>query len=197
MQQVGAGVLEEAPEDEIETSKHCHYTPHHAVIKEDKTTTKLRVVLDGAAKSSKFDFAINDCLSKGPNLLASLFAVLLRFRLFKVPVLADIEKAFLQVCIHEDDIDSMRILWYKDVSKSREIAVFRYLRVVFGFICSPFLQNATIRLHLTRCLDKVETNEEGDFLRLLLQSFYVDDLKLSVPTTGEAERLIEFSQFVH
>ena len=55
-EQVGADILEEVPEQDINTSKRCHYTPHHAVIREDKATTKLRVVLYGAARSSKFDF---------------------------------------------------------------------------------------------------------------------------------------------
>ena len=50
-EQVGAGILEEVPEQDINTNKRCHYTPHHAVIREDKATTKLRVVLDGAARS--------------------------------------------------------------------------------------------------------------------------------------------------
>ena len=72
------------------------------------------MVLDGAARSSKFYFSNNDCLPKGPNLFVSLFAVLLRFRLFKVTVLADIEKAFLQVCVHQQDIDALRILWYRN-----------------------------------------------------------------------------------
>ena len=68
-EQVRTGILEEVPEEEIDTNKRCHYTPHHAILREDKATTKLRVVLDGAARSSSFDFSINDCLSKGPNLL--------------------------------------------------------------------------------------------------------------------------------
>ena len=95
--------MEEVPDNEVRSEKTCHHTPHHAVIREDKATTKMRVVLDGAARSVKFDYSINDCLSKGPNLLVSLFEILLRFRLFQVTVLADIEKAFLQVCIDQDD----------------------------------------------------------------------------------------------
>ena len=113
-EQVRTGILEEVQEEEIETNKRCHYTPHHAFLREDKATTRLRVVLDGAARSSRFDFSINDCLSKEPNLLVSLLAILLRFRLFQVTVLADIEKAFLQVCLHPDDMDALRILWYKN-----------------------------------------------------------------------------------
>ena len=90
-EQVGTRILEEVTEQDINTSNKCHYTPHHALIREDKVTTKLRVVLDSAARSSKFDFSIFDFLSKGPNLLMSSFANLLRFKLFQVTVLADIE----------------------------------------------------------------------------------------------------------
>ena len=61
--QVRARILEEVPESEVRSEKFCHYTPHHAVIRVDKATTKMRVVLDGAVRSSKFDYSINDCLS--------------------------------------------------------------------------------------------------------------------------------------
>ena len=152
------------------------------------------MVLDGAARSSRFDFSINDCLSKGPNLLVSLLAILLRFRLFQVTVLADIEKAFLQVCIHPDDIDALRILWYKDALEgNRIVKVFRYLRVVFGFVCSPFLLNATIRLHLKRWLEQAADGEQRVLLKALIDSFYVDDLTLSLPDANEAESLISVS----
>ena len=193
-EQVRTGILEELPEEEIETNKRCHYTPHHAILREDKATTKLRVVLDGAARSSRFDFSINDCLSKGPNLLVSLLAILLRFRFFQVTVLADIEKAFLQVCVHPDDIDALRILWYKNaLGGSRTVKVFRYLRVVFGFICSPFLLNATIRLHLKRWLEQAADVEQRVLFKALIDSFYVDDLTLSLPDANEAESLISVS----
>ena len=192
--QVKAGILEEVPDNEVRSEKFCHYTPHHAVIREDRATTKMRVVLDGAARSAKFDYSINDCLSKGPNLLVSLFEILLRFRLFQVTVLADIEKAFLQVCIDQDDIDSLRILWYDDALQStRNVRVFRYLRVVFGFVCSPFLLNATIRVHLKRWLEQAVTEEDRCRLKRLLESFYVDDLTLSVPSDNEAEKLVSIS----
>ena len=196
-EQVGSGILEEVPEWDINTSNRCHYTPHHAVIREDKVTTKLRVVLDGAARSSKFDFSINDCLSKGPNLLVSLFDILLKLWLFQVTVLADIEKAFLQVCVHQDDIDALRILWYKNsFTRNRKVAVLRYLRVVFGFVCSLFLLNATIRYHLQRCLEKASNEKDKVMLKSLIDSFYVDDLTLSIPTVEEVEGLISLSEKV-
>ena len=148
--------------------------------------TRRLVVLDGAARSAKFDYSINDCLSKGPNLLVSLFEILLRFRLLQVTVSADIEKAFLQVCIDQDDIDSLRILWYDDaLQPTRNETIFRYLRVIFGFVCSPLLLNATIRVHLNRWLEQAVTEEDRCGLKRLLESFYVDDLTLSVPSDIE------------
>ena len=34
---------------------------------EDKSTTKLRDVFDGSAKSNSKDLSVNDCLEKGTN----------------------------------------------------------------------------------------------------------------------------------
>ncbi|XP_046143725.1 uncharacterized protein LOC123988305 [Osmia bicornis bicornis] len=44
------------------------YFPHHAVIREDSTTTKLRVVFDGSAKSST-GVSLNDTQKVGPTVL--------------------------------------------------------------------------------------------------------------------------------
>ena len=116
------------------------------------------------------------------------------FRLFQVTILADIEKAFLQVCVHPDDIDALRIVWYKNaLGGSRTVKVFRYLRVVFGFVCSPFLLNATIRLHLKRWLEQAADVEQRVLLKALIDSFHVDDLTLSLPDANEAESSISVS----
>ena len=56
-----------------------HYLPHHAVIRTDKTTTKLRVVYDASAKSD--GPSLNSCLHKGPKLNQLILDLLLRFRL--------------------------------------------------------------------------------------------------------------------
>ena len=82
-----------------------HYLPHHPVVRQDKQTTKVRVVYDGSAKSVESPLSINDCLLTGPNLIPNLFNILIRFRWNIIAVTADIEKAFLMNAIHRDDRD--------------------------------------------------------------------------------------------
>ena len=42
-QQERNGIIEKVIEEPLQAGK-VHYLPHHGVVKEDKTTTKLRVV---------------------------------------------------------------------------------------------------------------------------------------------------------
>lgn len=45
--------------------KHCYFLPHHAVIKSDSATTKLRVLFDGTCQTTS-NSSLNDVLLKGP-----------------------------------------------------------------------------------------------------------------------------------
>ena len=81
VEQVDAGIIE--PVDETESraiNPKIHYLPHHAGVREDKSTTKVRIVFNGSAKLNNQELSINDCLERGPNLVPSVFDVLVRFR---------------------------------------------------------------------------------------------------------------------
>ena len=126
-----------------------HYLPHHAVIRQDKQTTKLRIVFDALAKCD--GPSLNECLYTGPKFDQSILDILLRFRTHQVALTADIEKAFLMVSISEQDRDVLRFLWVDDIKKDPpEACAFRFTCVVFGVSSSPFLLNATIHHHLEK-----------------------------------------------
>ena len=65
--------------------------------------------------------------------------ILLRFRLHRIALTADIEKAFHMVSVNEDDRDALRFLWVDDIEKDNpNIVVQRFTRVVFVPDSSPF-----------------------------------------------------------
>ena len=127
-----------------------HYIPHQAVVRKEAKTTKVRVVYDASAKTKASNVALNDCLHTGPSLNPLLFDILLRFRKQRVALVADIEKAFLDIEVHERDRDSFRFFWVEDVLRNNlSLVVYRFCRVVFGVNSSPFLLNATLRHHIS------------------------------------------------
>ena len=86
------------------------YLPHHAVIREDKQTTKTRAVFGASARDSN-GVSLNSCLEAGPVLQPDLVGILLHFRKSHMGIMIDIEKVFLQVRLKEEDRDSHRYLW--------------------------------------------------------------------------------------
>ena len=128
-----------------------HYIPHHAVITPTKSTTKVRVVYDASAKTRQSNKSLNECLYQGPVMLPDLSALLIRFRLNAIVVVADTEKAFLNIELQQLDRDVTCFLWVKDPKNTaieRNLEVFRFCRIPFGVVSSPFLLGATIAHHL-------------------------------------------------
>ena len=86
-----------------------HYMPHHPVVKQNKSTTKVQIVYDGSA-SSPDNLSLNGCLQVGPNLIPKMFNIMSRSRCHQVALVADTEKAFLMVGIAKENRDMLRFL---------------------------------------------------------------------------------------
>lgn len=149
------------------TGGQVHYLQHHAVIRSDKTTSKLRIVYDATARP------MDPRLYTGPKFDQKILDILLQFRVHRVALTGDIEKVFLMISIAEKDRNVLRFLWVNDIRQDPpEICTFRFTRVVFGVSsCKPLLLNATIRYHLEQFL-----SSHPDVVQNLLQSTYVDDI---------------------
>ena len=149
-----------------------HYIPHFPVFKTDSATTKMRIVYDASARVSSESLSLNDCLHTGPNLMQDLTGILLKFRTHRIAFTADIEKAFLQIELNNQDRDATRFLWLKDINKSvnsvDNLEAYRFCCVLFGAAPSPFLLNATIRYHL---------NEKDNWItKDLTENMYMDNV---------------------
>ena len=186
--QLRQGIVEIVDPSDAGSIGATHYLPHHAVIREDKLTTKLRIVYDASARSN--GPSLNDSLYAGPTFGQNILDILLRFRLFQIAVTADIEKAFLMVSVAEEDRNALRFLWVDDIAAQLpRLVVMRFTRVVFGVSASPFLLNATIRKHVEGYRDR-----DHSFVEKFNRSIYVDDLTFGGKTEAEAFELYEKSK---
>ena len=106
-EQLNQGIIEKAPKD-CKVGE-CHYLPQHAIFREDKNTSKIRMVFDASARSE--GPSLNDCLFKASQLTPLIFDILHRFRSYSVALTSDIEKAFLQISIEPMERNYLRFLW--------------------------------------------------------------------------------------
>jgi hypothetical protein len=165
-EQLDQGIIERAP---VEASGKEHYLPHKGVVKQSAETTKLRIVFDASAKESSEQPSLNECLYPGPPLQNQLWNILVRIRIYPIPLTSDIEKAFLQIRIKEQERDSLRFFWKSPGSDVT--TVYRFTRALFGMTCSPFLLGGVINEHLRRWESKYP-NE----VKEIRDGLYVDDL---------------------
>ena len=173
------------PVPDYPTGSVVHYLPHHPVVKPHAESTKVRIVLDASAKGRKNQTSLNDCMEKGPCLLPHIPILLIKFRLNNIAILADIEKAFLQIGISECDRDALRILWTDEPWNPRsDLKVYRYTALIFGLKSSPAILDHIIRLHL----EEFQAADPGLIARLKTE-FYVDNLVSGAETVQEAKEL--------
>lgn len=119
---------EDVPKDNANAGNVKYYLPHHAVLREDKVTTKLRVVFDASSHEEGCP-SLNDCLLTGPNLNPDILSILIRFRKHEIAFMADIKKAFRQISLAERDRDAVRFLWLSGPPNGEQDEKLRVLRM--------------------------------------------------------------------
>ena len=161
--QVAAGVVEKVPTEP--TGERVFYMPHKPVVKQDATTTKTRMVFDASAKPQPTSRSINECMYPGPPLQPLLWDILVRARMSPYLLIGDIEKAFLQIGLSEEDRDAFRFLFNINGREEQ----FRFTRVPFGAEASPFMLGATLEHHFDQQPDDVKetvsTLRENTYIR--------------------------------
>ena len=171
------GVIEKVPDHP--TGTRVFYMPHKPVIREDAATTKVRMVFDACAKPHYLANSINDCMYRGPPLQPLMWDILIRARMSTDILLGDIEKAFLQVGIKEEDRDAFRFLFKKDGKEEH----FRFTRVPFGAEASPFILGATLQYHCSQ-----QPEEVKETVQALRENTYVDNLMQTGQGSEEMKR---------
>lgn len=99
-----------------EDKKPRNYLPHHPVIKESSSTTKIRPVFDASCKTDNGN-SLNSELLVGPTIQSDLFSILIHWRKNQYACTGDIEKMYRQVWVYPEDSEFQRILHQPDDAK--------------------------------------------------------------------------------
>lgn len=146
----------------------CYHLPHHAVIREDSTTTKVRVVFDASCRTPEGS-SLNDALMVGPIVQEDLRSIIMRSRTHPIMLIADIKQMFRQIRFDEQDAPLQRIVWRP--SSEAPMSTYELNTVTYGTASAPFLA--------TRVLRQLSEDEQDRFpeaAEVLRMDFYVDDL---------------------
>jgi len=176
------GFARKLSKEEIESYKgHVHYIAHHAVIRPEKKSTPVRIVFNSS--STYQGHRLNDYWMKGPDLLNSLFGVILRFRENDAAFTGDISKMYHRVLITEEDQHVHRFLW-RNLETMREPDTYVKTVLTFGDKPAPAMAQIALR----------KTAEEGEdsypeAAQTLKRNTYMDDICESVHTAEKAEKM--------
>lgn len=145
-----------------------YFLPHHAVIKAESTTTKVRVVFNASSPTAN-GTSLNDVLLPGPVLQADLPILILRWRLYRFVFNSDIEKMYRQIWMNENHTKFQRIVLRS--TPNDPISLYELKTVTFGVNCAPYLAIRT----LLQLADDVEKSHPIAS-NILRECMYVDDV---------------------
>ncbi|KAL0867450.1 hypothetical protein ABMA27_008237 [Loxostege sticticalis] len=156
-------------------SSETYFIPHHGVIRESSSTTKLRVVFDASAATSS-GLPLNDLQMVGPVVQDDLFSILIRFRQHKYVVSGDVEKMYRAIEINPIQRPLQKIIFRFDTKEP--LKTYTLNTVTYGTASAPYLA--------TKCLVSLADDIEDSRVKSAIQrDFYVDDFLHSARTFSE------------
>ena len=154
-------------EDANKDPSSVFYLPMHVVYKDSSSTTKVRAVFDASAKSAS-GVSLNDTLLVGPTVHPALIDVLLRFRMYRIALTADVSKMYRAIKLVPSDRDFHRFVWRSEPSQT--LKDYRMTRATFGVSASCFAANMAVKQNAMELANKYPLAADA-----VHKSFYVDD----------------------
>lgn len=163
-------------ETPIEPDQPHYFIPHHGISSEK--TGKFRVVFDASAVTSSGE-SLNDIQLLGERLQDNLADIILRFRVPRIALTADIKQMYRQILVDEAYRNYTLILWRPP--GDQRIREYRLNTVTYGLKHSP--HTAVRTLH--KCADDGAAKHPLA-ASIVKSQFYMDDLSTGANTPREA-----------
>ncbi|XP_046590243.1 uncharacterized protein LOC124293434 [Neodiprion lecontei] len=172
-----------------EDNSRVFYLPHHGVVRDSSSTTKLRVVFNGSQRTN-LGLSLNDNLLVGPKVQTDLADVLLRWRQYPVAFSSDIVKMYRQILVHNDDQDFQRILWREE--PELPIEEYQLTTVTYGLASAPYLA-----IRVLHQLVQDEGKQYPFASHVILENTYVDDILSGAENVDQGrEKINELNQLL-
>jgi hypothetical protein len=164
--------------NDVDLSQPHYFLPHHGILKESSSTTKLRTVFDASCKTSS-GASLNDLLLTGRKLQNNICDLIIHFRCHNIVFCCDIRQMYRQILVHPNDRKFQLIVWrtHPDLSLTN----YQLNTVTYGMNSSPYLAIRTLHQ-----LAEDEGLDFPDAARILRNHTYVDDIITGADTETEA-----------
>ncbi|XP_067641701.1 uncharacterized protein [Eurosta solidaginis] len=178
-----------SPISEVDISPNHYFIPHHAVLRPTNVTTKLRVVFDVSQKTSS-NVSLNDLLMVGPTIQPDLITTLLKFRLYKHALTADICKMYRQFGMSPKDRQFQLIVWRDE--PHLPLQFYELNTITYGTASAPFLAIRSLFF-----IAETYGNLYPLGAHVLKSDLYVDDVLTGADTLEELkQRKFELTQLL-
>ncbi|XP_075150668.1 uncharacterized protein LOC142224766 [Haematobia irritans] len=165
---IDLGHMKKVPSIQYPNCENSYYLPHHAVVRPESSTTKVRVVFNASSSTSN-GISLNDALHCGPSLQKDLNNLLLNWRFHKIVFNGDIEKMYRQILVDSSHTPFQRIIYRN--SPLEELSEYELQTVTFGVNCAPYLA--------LRVIQQLAVDIKGSHplaSEVLQSCMYVDDV---------------------
>ncbi|XP_066253421.1 uncharacterized protein [Euwallacea similis] len=157
------GHMSRLSQQQIKEANNGFYLPHHAIIKEQSTTIKLRVVFDGSIVT-----------------ISGLFLNDVQHAEYEIQI--DVKQMYRQIWVPKENKCYQRIVWRPD--DTQPIQIFELNTVTYGTRLGAYLAK--------RCLRQIgKENKEAhpNNSEVIINDFYVDDLLTGINIIDTAQEL--------
>ena len=169
-----------------EPHKNGYFLPHSAVIRDDKVSSKTRLVWN-ASSAQKGEKSLNDCLFTGAPSDADILKLLVKFRWCKVAVTGDVRRMYLSIQVRPEDRRFLRFFWR--ANETEPLREFQFVNLPFGLADAPYSATECLKAHVKKYLKLYP-----DAAQRFLDSRYIDDYLDSLPDVDDAIKTIKCIQ---
>ena len=188
--QIEAGIIEKIGDFNSFKERYPSYSflSHFPLVKEERETTKVRIVYMANLAEKKEDgskgLSLNQCMHPGYNKNFKIADAFTLIRFDKYLLTFDISKAYHRLGISNENSAKFLFYWFKDIKKKDFTpVVFRCTRVIFGMSVSPYLLQCALYKFLIMEEEMTSGSQDEDeklrdLKHRIYQGSYVDNFSV-------------------